>query len=320
MKRRHIAAFAMAAALAAQSTLAQSDRPLKILIGVPPGGSLDAVARALADKMKDELKRPVIVESKPGAGTRLAAGLLKNAPPDGDTVMIAPIVVPVLAPLTFSKLNYNPSTDFAPIVHVANFHFGLAVPAEAPYKTLAEFLAWMKANRAKANFGMPAAGSLPHFFGLMVGKEAGVDIVPVPFQGGAPLLTALAGNQVASGIDVLGEQLELAKAGKIRILASSGDKRSKLAPDVPTFKELGFANIQAQGWFAMYAPARTPPALLAAINAAANKAMGMPDVMERYSKLLLETGGGSGADLQKLQEAETQRWAPIIKASGFKAD
>lgn len=154
----------------------------------------------------------------------------------------------------------------------------------------------------------------------MVGKEAGVDIVPVPFQGGAPLLTALAGNQVASGIDVLGEQLELAKAGKIRILASSGDKRSKLAPDVPTFKELGFANIQAQGWFAMYAPARTPPALLAAINAAANKAMGMPDVMERYSKLLLETGGGSGADLQKLQEAETQRWAPIIKASGFKAD
>ncbi len=320
MKRRHIAAFAMAAALAAQSTLAQSDRPLKILIGVPPGGSLDAVARALADKMKDELKRPVIVESKPGAGTRLAAELLKNAPPDGDTVMIAPIVVPVLAPLTFSKLNYNPSTDFAPIVHVANFHFGLAVPAEAPYKTLAEFLAWMKANRAKANFGMPAAGSLPHFFGLMVGKEAGVDIVPVPFQGGAPLLTALAGNQVASGIDVLGEQLELAKAGKIRILASSGDKRSKLAPDVPTFKELGFANIQAQGWFAMYAPARTPPALLAAINAAANKAMGMPDVMERYSKLLLETGGGSGADLQKLQEAETQRWAPIIKASGFKAD
>jgi tripartite-type tricarboxylate transporter receptor subunit TctC len=133
-------------------------------------------------------------------------------------------------------------------------------------------------------------------------------------------LTALAGNQIASGIDVLGEQLELAKAGKIRILASSGDKRSKLAPDVPTFKELGFANIQAQGWYAMYAPARTPATALAAINAAANKAMGLPDVMERYSKLLLETGGGSGADLQKLQEAETQRWAPIIKASGFKAD
>lgn len=320
MKRRHILALALVATLAAQVASAQSDRPLKILIGVPPGGSLDAVARLLADKMKDELKRPVIVESKPGAGTRLAAELLKNAPADGDTVMIAPIVVPVLAPLTFSKLNYNPATDFAPVVHVANFHFGLAVPAEAPYKTFAEFLAWLKANPGKANFGMPAAGSLPHFFGLMVGKEANVDIVPVPFQGGAPLLTALAGNQIASGIDVLGEQLELAKAGKIRILASSGDKRSKLAPDVPTFKELGFTNIQAQGWYAMYAPARTPAAALAAINAAVNKAMGLPDVMERYSKLLLETGGGSGADLQKLQESETQRWAPIIKASGFKAD
>lgn len=320
MKRRVVLSTALAFSLATGSAMAQSDKPLKILIGVPPGGSLDAVARLLADKMKDELKRPVIVESKPGAGTRLAAELLKNAPPDGDTVMIAPIVVPVLAPLTFSKLNYNPTTDFSPVVHVANFHFGLAVPIDAPYKTLAEFIAWMKANPAKANFGMPAAGSLPHFFGLMVGKEAGVDIVPVPFQGGAPLLTALAGNQVAGGIDVLGEQLELAKAGKIRILASSGDKRSKLAPDVPTFKELGFANIQAQGWYAMYAPARTPAPLLAAINAAANNAMAMPDVAERYARLLLESGGGSAADLQKLQESETQRWAPIIKASGFKAD
>jgi tripartite-type tricarboxylate transporter receptor subunit TctC len=310
----------LAASMSPGIAFAQTDRPLKILIGVPPGGSLDAVARLLADKMKDELKRPVIVESKPGAGTRLAAELLKNAPPDGDTVMIAPIVVPVLAPLTFSKLNYNPAVDFAPVVHVANFHFGLAVPAEAPYKTLPEFIAWLKASPAKANFGMPAAGSLPHFFGLMIGREAGVDIVPVPFQGGAPLLTALAGNQVASGIDVLGEQLELAKAGKIRILASSGAQRSKLAPDVPTFKEIGFANIQAQGWYAMYAPARTPAAALGAINAAANKAMASPDVIERYAKLLLETGGGSSGDLVKLQEADSQRWAPIIKASGFKAD
>jgi len=154
----------------------------------------------------------------------------------------------------------------------------------------------------------------------MVGSEAKVDIVPIPFQGGAPLLTAIAGNQVACGIDVLGEQLELARAGKIRILATSGAQRSKLLPDVPTFREAGFPAIQAQSWFAMYAPAKTPAALVTALNAAANKALQQADVGERYARLSLELGGGSPADLQKLQDAETARWAPIVKASGFKAD
>ncbi len=327
MKRRSLVSLVISAAMAYAGTAglltsahAQSVKTLKIIVGVPPGGSLDAVARALAVKMSDDLKRPVIVENKPGAGTRLAAELLKNTAPDGDTVMISPIVTTVLAPLTFSKLNYDAVKDFAPIGHVANFDFGLAVPAESPYKNLAEFLTWMKANPTKANFGMPAAGSLPHFFGLMIGREAKVDIVPVPFQGGAPLLTALAGNQLASGIDVLGEQLELSKGGKLRILASSGAKRSTLTPNVPTFKEQGFGNIQASGWYAMYAPAGTPPALVNTLNAALNKAMAMPDVQASYAKLLLEVGGGSPADLTKLQEADTARWAPIIKASGFKAD
>ncbi len=322
MQRRHLLATATALAATPFSSLAwaQTDRPLRILVGFPPGGSLDTVARALADKMTGELKRPVLVDNKPGAGGRLAAELLKNAAPDGDTMMMAPIVVPVLAPLVFSKLNYNPATDFAPVLHAASFHFGLAVPGDAPYKTLAELVAWFKANPAKANYGMPAAGSLPHFFGLMIAKEIGVDITPVPFQGGAPLITALAGGQVASGIDVLTEQLELHKAGKLRIVATSGAQRSKAVPDVPTFRELGFANIQAQSWFGLYAPAKTPAASIAAVNAAGNKALALADVQERFTKLSLEAGGGSAADLQKLQDAEVARWAPVVKASGFKAD
>lgn len=319
MLRRHLLISA-ASALPFTSSFAQSDKTLRILVGFPPGGSLDTVARMLAEKMAVTLGRPVIVDNKPGAGGRVAAELLKNAAADGDTVMLAPIVVPVLAPLVFSKLNYNPATDFTPVVHLASFHFGLAVSSDAPYKTLGELVAWFKANPAKANFGMPAAGSLPHFFGLMVGSEARVDIVPIPFQGGAPLLTAIAGNQVACGIDVLGEQLELARAGKIRILATSGAQRSKLLPDVPTFREAGFPTIQAQSWFAMYAPAKTPAALVTALNAAANRALQQADVGERYARLSLELGGGSAADLQKLQDAETARWAPIVKASGFKAD
>ena len=324
MRRRQILSIATAAGLSAglahQPAVAQTDKALRVLVGFPPGGSADVLARMLAEKMKDELKRPVIVDNKPGAGGRVAAEMLKNAAPDGDTVMVAPIVVPVLAPLTFAKLNYNPATDFAPVVQLASFQFGLAAPGDAPYKSMAEFMAWLKANPAKANFGHPGAGSLPHFFGLMIGREAGVDILPVPFQGGAPLITALAGGQVASGIDVLGEQLELHRAGKLRILATSGAQRSKLVPEVPTFREQGFANIQAQGWFAMYAPARTPAATITAINAAANKALTAPDVLERIAKLSLEPNGGSAADLAKVQEAETLRWGPVIKASGFRAD
>ncbi len=322
MNRRTLlaAALALTSAFSIVTAQAQTDRPLKIIIGVPPGGSLDALARAVQPIMAAELKRTVIIESKPGAGTRLAAELLKNAAPDGDTVMIAPIVVPVLAPLTFSKLNYDAAKDFTPVIHMTNFHFGLAVPAEAPYKSLAEYLIWIKANPAKANFGMPAAGSLPHFLGLLVAKEANVDMVPVPFQGGAPLITALAGNQVASGIDVVGEQAELHKNGKLRILATSGAARSKVAPDVPTFRELGYANIQAQGWFAMYAPAKTPAALVNAINAAANKALATPEVQERIAKMSLEATGGSPADLQKITDQEFARWMPVVKASGFKAD
>lgn len=320
MQRRQFVAATLAGALASSGVSAQSDKPLRILVGFPPGGSLDTVARALADKMKDELKRPVIVDNKPGAGGRLAAELLKNAAPDGDTMMMAPIVVPVMAPLVFSKLSYNPATDFTPVVHAASFHFGLAVPADAPYKTLPELMAWFKANPAKANYGFPGAGSLPHFFGLMIGREAGVDIVPVPYQGGAPLIAALAGNQVSAGIDVLSEQLELHRAGKLRILATSGAQRSKLLPDVPTFREQGLPNIQAQSWFGLYAPAKTPAAVIATVNAAVNKALAQPDVMDRFAKLSLEPGGGSAADLQKLQDAETQRWSPIVKASGFRAD
>jgi tripartite-type tricarboxylate transporter receptor subunit TctC len=325
MNRRNVLSAAVAASAVAvtgtsQSVQAQSDKPLRIIIGVPPGGSLDNVARAMADKIAAELKRPVVVDNKPGAGTRLAAELLKNAAPDGDTVMMAPIVVPVLAPLTFSKLNYNPSVDFAPIMHLTNFHFGLAVPGDSPHKTVGEFVTWLKANPTRANFGMPGAGSLPHFFGLMIGKESGIEMTPVPFQGGAPMLVALAGGQISSGIDVLGEQYELHRAGKIRILAQSGEKRGKLAPDIPTFREAGFANIQAQGWFAMYAPAKTPMSAINAIAAAGNKALSNPEVLERLGKMSLEAGGGSPADLQKLTEQEFARWTPIIKASGFKAD
>jgi tripartite-type tricarboxylate transporter receptor subunit TctC len=177
---------------------AQVDRPVKILVGFAPGGSADIAGRLLAERMAAELKQPVVVDNKPGAGGRIAAEMLKNAAPDGSTIMLTPIVVPVLAPLVFSKLPYDPQADFAPVAPVANFQFGLSVNPAHPAKSVAELVAWWKANPAQANFGTPAPGSLPHFFGVMIGRDAGIDLVHVPFNGGGPLMNALMGNQISS--------------------------------------------------------------------------------------------------------------------------
>jgi tripartite-type tricarboxylate transporter receptor subunit TctC len=318
MKRREFTALAAASLMPLAH--AQADKTLRVMVGFPPGGSIDVVARVLAEKMKDELKVNILVENRAGAGGRLAADLLKSAPADGSVVMIAPVVVPVLAPLVFSKLNYNPATDFAPVGHVCNFNFALSIPAALPAKTVAEFVTWLKANPQKANFGSPAAGSLPHFFGEILSREAKADMVHVPFAGGAAMMTAIMGGQVSAGIDVVLEALEAHRAGKVRILATSGERRSAVLPDVPTFKEAGYPGIVASGWFAMYAPAKAPAASVDAINRALNKALTHPEVLDRFGKLALEAGGGSPADLRALEQASTARWAPVVKATGFRAD
>ena len=299
---------------------AQGDKPIRILVGFPPGGSIDIVARLLADKLKDELKTNVIVENRAGAGGRIAAELLKSAPADGSALMITPVVVPVLAPLVFSKLNYNAATDFAPVGHVCNFSFAVTVPTAIPAKNVAELVTWLKANPQKANFGSPAPGSLPHFFGEMLSREAKAELVHVPFAGGAALLGALVGNQVSAGVDVVLETLEAHKTGKVRVIGTSGAQRSSVLPDVPTLKEQGYPNMVAQGWFAMYAPAKTPQPVIDAANRALNKALAQPDVLDRFAKLGLEAGGGTPADLSALERSSTARWAPVVKATGFRAD
>ena len=320
-RRTIITSLALATSiLAAAPASAQSDKTLRVIVGFPAGVSIDVVTRIVAEKMKDELKRPVIVDNRPGAGGRLAAELLKSAAPDGNTVMVTPIVVPVLAPMVFNKLSYNPETDFAPIGKVCDFSFALAVPSNSPVKNLKDYASWLKANPQQANFGSPAAGSLPHFFGVMIGSALNVDMVHVPFNGGAALQSAVLGGHAPAGIDVVMEWQQNAKAGKVTVLATSGAQRSKVMPDVPTFKEQGFADAVGQGWFAMYAPAKTSSAAIEEINKALNKAIATAEVREKFSSFGLEAGGGSAADLQKTMQEDAKRWAPIVKKSGFKAD
>jgi tripartite-type tricarboxylate transporter receptor subunit TctC len=320
MRRLTQRALALVLALLAAAVSAQVDRPVKILVGFAAGGSADIVARLLAERMQPELKQAVVVDNKPGAGGRIAAEMLKNAPPDGGTIMLAPIVVPVLAPLVFSKLPYDPLVDFAPVAQVANFQFGLSVNAANPIRSVSELITWSKFNASLANYGTPAPGSLPHFFGVQIAKATGIDYVHVPFNGGAPAMNALVGNQVGFVIDTLVDGIEMYRAGKTRMLATSGAARSPLLPEVPTFAEAGLSGIEGVSWFAVYAPAKTPEALVRQLNAAINKALTAPELRERFTRLGLEPTGGTPADLAAAMKRDTERWAPVVKASGFRAD
>jgi tripartite-type tricarboxylate transporter receptor subunit TctC len=320
MTSMRCACAAVLALLLAAAASAQVDKPVRILVGFAAGGSADIAARLLAERMQGELKQSVVVDNKPGAAGRIAAEMLKNAPPDGSTLMLAPIVVPVLAPLVFSKLSYDPVADFTPVGRVADFQFALSINAANPSKSLSELMTWARFNASLTNYGTPAPGSLPHFFGVQIANTSGIDFVHVPFNGGAPAMNALIGNQVGFVIDNLVDGIEMHRAGRSRILATSGAARSPLLPEVPTFGEAGFKGIEGVSWFAVYAPAKTPEATVRQLNVALNSALKSPELRERFIKLGLEPTGGTPADLAALMKRDSERWAPVVKASGFRAD
>ena len=299
---------------------AQVDKPVRMLVGFAPGGSADIAARLIAERMKDELKQPVLVENRPGAGGRIVAEAMKNAPADGSVLMLTPMVVRCSRRwCSPSCRTTRPSTSRRSRRSPTSSSRSRSMPA-IRRRTMKELVAWYKANPAKANFGSPAPGSLPHFFGLMIGKGAGVELIHVPYNGGAPMMNGADGRPDHGGDRHHGREVELHRAGKIRILGTSGATRSPLLPEVPTFVESGLAGVEGTGWFAVYAPAKTPEATVRQLNAAINKALATPELRERFTKLGLEPTGGSAADLAKRMAQDTARWAPIVKASGFKAD
>ncbi len=313
--------LSLAAAVVAAPAAAQApDRPtgpVKILVGFPPGGSTDIMARVIAEKMKDGLGVPVVVENRPGAAGRVAAEGLKVAPPDGNTIFITPLAPLVIAPLVYKKLNYDPDKDFAPLAHLANMQLALAVPFASEVKTIADLTRYLQANPTRANFGTPGAGSYPHFFGLLLGKDLAVPMNHVPYRGGAPLSADLAGNQITMGIDGLPDFFKLHQADKLRIIASTGEKRSEAAPNIPTFAEQGYPQFSVYVWFGAYAPAATPKAVQATLEKALIAAVNTPEVREQLLKFGYDPTGLPGHQMQKITEQDRARLKPIIESSGF---
>lgn len=298
--------------------------PIRIVVGYPAGGSADVVGRVVADKLGAELKLPVIVENKVGAGGRVAAEWMKTVAADGSTIMVGNIAVMTLAQFSFRKLGYDGTRDFIPITHAANFQLGFAAGPMtgngAPVATLGDFFKWARVNQKDAAFGSPAAGSLPHFFGVMLSKGTGVELLHVPFNGSAPIKTAIVGGQIASEVDTLPDLVELHRGGKIRVLGVSGTQRAPQLPEVPTFAELGFKDISGLGWFGFYAPAGTPQPIVDRLNAAIVKSLALPDVREKLSGLGLEPTGTTSQEFARIMAADAARWGPVIQASGFRAD
>jgi tripartite-type tricarboxylate transporter receptor subunit TctC len=256
------------------------------------------------------------VENKTGAGGRLAAQQVKSTPAGQNVLMVGNPAVMVVAPLVFKDNGYDAERDFVAVSHVNDYEFGIAVATAVPVRELSHLLAWLRANPEKANFGVPATGSLPHFFALMTGEKAGVKAQVVGYRGSGPLTTDLLGGQVPVAVDTFETLLPQHEGGKIRILASSGAKRSPHAPAVPTFKEAGI-DLVATGWNAFFAPATMPKERVDRYAAAIREVMSDPDTQRKFNDARMTPVVSTQAQTQAMLKAYRAQWAPVVQKSGY---
>ena len=281
MCRGLLAALTLASAIFGAQAQTMEGGPLHLVVGYAAGGPTDRVARIVGDKLGAKLGVPVVVDNKPGAGGRLAAQQVKATPAGQNVLMVANPAVMIVAPLVFKDNNYDAERDFVPVSHVNDYEFALAVSTAVPVRELSHLLAWMRANPEKANFGVPATGSLPHFFGLMMGEKAKVEAQVIGYRGSGPLLTDLVGGQVPIAFDTFDVDIPQHQAGKIRILAMSGAKRSPFAPDVPTFKEVGLEPVNRMAYYGILGPKGLPKEVVDKISAGVRKSVEDPAVRKR---------------------------------------
>lgn len=315
LTRRTVLAGTFAAAGVARA----EDRVLRIVVGYPPGAGIDTIARLVADKMHASLGRTVVVENKPGAAGMIANTTVKAAAPDGNTLLMTPLANMVFFPHSYAHLDYDPFKDYVPVAHLASFPLAFGVGDSVPAKTLAEYVAFAKKGGANANFTAAALGSLPHFFGLMFAKAAGLELTYIPYKGTAQALPALMSGEIPAAVLTINDLGTAVQSGKARILAITGPKRSPHYADVPTFKESGY-DIEGLAWYALYAPAGTPKDVVDALSKAAIDAIHQPDVKQRLEPLGLDFTGLGPDELAAIQRADYDKWGPVIRASGFKAD
>jgi tripartite-type tricarboxylate transporter receptor subunit TctC len=316
-----------AAVLAASGTkpariLAQTlKKPLRIVVGFPAGGATDVIARILADRLRGSYAPSVIVENKPGGAARVSVDYIKNAEPDGSEILVTPDFPLTVYPHSFRTLSYDPLRDLTPVAPISRspltFVIGPAVPDQV--RSLSDFVAWCKANPGKAVFATTAAGSTTHFVGVMLANAAGIRLGPVHYRGGAPALQDLFGGHVPASVNPIGEVLGQSASGKIRILAVASPERSRFLPSVPTMRESGY-DVSFETWVGTVGPARMPPDVVLALNAAIGEAVNSLEMTESLAKMGSDTNLQAPDQFAAQVKADLERWGPVVKASGFVAE
>jgi tripartite-type tricarboxylate transporter receptor subunit TctC len=312
------AALALPAALRAQPV----QRTVRILIGFPPGGQTDAVARLLAEALRGRYAPAVVVENRPGASGRLAIEALRASEPDGTTLLLTPSDPLTIFPHLYGleRLRYAPS-DFALVATVCLFHMGFATGPATPARTLAEFLDWARARPQGVPFGIPGPGTLPHFLGLQLAKATGLNLTAVAYRGDGPAVQDAIGGQIPFTINSLAGLVPLAGgASALRVLAVATPERIAALPQVQTIGEAGFPQLAIGGWQGVFVPARTPGPILDALDTALTEAMALPLVRDGIARVglvpLHERPAVAAARLRR----ESAEWGPIVESSGWKPE
>jgi len=316
-------AAGLLAASGAGPASAQALDLVRIITGFPPGGTSDTLCRRVAEGLKGgTYARLAVVENKAGAGGQIAIQAMKGAPTDGSVILQTPASMLMIYPHIYRKLAYDPFVDVTAVTMACTFDFAWAVGPAVPatVRSIPDFLAWCKANPVMANFGSPAAGSVPHFIGVLLGQSAGIELKHVAYRGTQPAIQDLVAGQVQAVSGPVGEFLQQAAAGKIRILGVSGRTRSRFAPDVPTYIEQGLKDMYFSEWFGFFAPGGTSAPVIMNANIALRAALAQKDVVDGLAVMGLEAKSSTPEALAERLRADHANWGPIVKKIGFSAD
>lgn len=319
LNRRSILSVAGSLAAAAalpRTALAQMARNVRLIVGFPPGGAADVLARGLSENLRGALDAPVIVENRPGAGGRLAADYVPHSPPDGSTVLVSPASVITMAPYLYKNTPYSGLRDFKPITALARLDIALYAGPSAPasVNSIHTMTQWLHGNAASASYGIPGLGSTPHLAALLIGRQSGLDWQLVPYQGDSPNFVALLGGEIGVAVSSLAGGMEYLRAGKLRLLAVTGAQRSAFFPDVPTAAESGLKDVVVEDRHSVFLPEKTPHDKAEALNKAIRTAMNSPEMTTLLQRLSLERSTNSLEEFSAILTADSARWQRTIKA------
>jgi len=295
-------------------------KPIRLIVPFPAGGSLDAVARAIGQKLTDAWGQPVIIDNRPGAGGNIGADLVAKSAPDGYTMLEGALSTHAVNVSLYAKMPYDPIKDFVPITLVAVTPNVLVVNPSLPVNSAKEFIAYAKANSGKLAFGSGSNGSAGHLAGELFKVDTGVDIVHVPYKGGAPATQALLAGDTQFMFDNLANAMPQVKAGRLKALAVTTAQRSKLAPELPTMAEAGLQGFDISTWFGLFAPAGTPADIIAKWNAEVAKILNSPEMREKLVAQGAEPAPTTPEQFAAFVKSEIVKYAKIVKASGAKVD